>query len=67
MNQLFYYKNGGMTIMLEIISGTFENGCGVIIKDTKTNKYYHSLVYKDSIIIEGNTYYKEDITDNRTK
>lgn len=53
--------------MLEIISGTFENGCGVTIHDTKTDKYYNSLVYKDSIIIEGNTYYKNDITDNRRK
>ena len=31
--------------MLEIIRGTFENGCGVIIKDTEKNKYYHSFVY----------------------
>lgn len=53
--------------MLEIISGTFENGCSVTIKDTETDKYYCSLVYKDSIIIESNTYYKNDITDNRNK
>lgn len=53
--------------MLEIISGTFENGYGITIHDTKTDKYYHSIVYKNSIIIEGNTYYKDDIIDNRNK
>lgn len=47
--------------MLEIISGTFKNGCGVTIKDTETNNYYHKVVYKDSIEHNGELYYKEDL------
>ena len=46
--------------MLEIISGTFENGCGVTIKDTETNEYFVKVVYKNSIEHNGEIYYKED-------
>ena len=49
--------------MLEIISGTtFENGCGVTIKDTETNEYFVKVVYKDTIEHNGELYYKEDFS-----
>lgn len=48
--------------MLEIISGTFENGCGVTIKDTETNEYFVKVVYKDSIEHNGQLYYKDNVT-----
>ena len=47
--------------MLKIIKGTFEEGNGIIIKDTETNEYYHKVVYKNSIEHNGKLYYKEDI------
>lgn len=46
--------------MLKIINGTFEEGNGITIKDTETNKYYHKVVYKNSVEIDGKLYYKED-------
>ncbi len=45
---------------LELISGTFENGCGVIIKD-EDNNYYHVVVYKDTVVIDGMEYTKKDL------
>ena len=47
--------------MLKIIKGTFEEGNGIIIKDTETNEYYHKVVYKNSIEHDGKLYYKEDL------
>lgn len=47
--------------MLIIVNGTFEEGCGITIKDTETNEYYHKVVYKNSIEHNGKLYYKEDI------
>lgn len=46
--------------MLKIISGTFENGNGILIKDTENNEYYHKTVYKNSIAHKEKLYYKED-------
>lgn len=46
--------------MLKIISGTFENGNGITIHDTDTDNYYHKVVYKDSVEINGKIYYKND-------
>ena len=45
---------------LELISGTFENGCGVIIRD-EDNNYYHVVVYKDRVVIDGMEYTKKDL------
>lgn len=47
--------------MLEIISGTFEEGNSITIKDTETNSYYNKVVYKNSIEHNGEIYYKEDL------
>lgn len=46
--------------MLKIINGTFENGCGITIHDTETDNYYHKVVYKNSVEINGKLYYKDD-------
>lgn len=46
--------------MLKIINGTFENGCGITIHDTEKDNYYHKVVYKNSVEINGKIYYKED-------
>lgn len=48
--------------MLKIINGTFENGCGITIHDTETDNYYHKVVYKNSVEINGKLYYKEDFS-----
>ena len=48
--------------MLEIINGSFEEGCGITIKDTETNNYYHKEVYKNSIEHNGELYYKDDFS-----
>ena len=48
--------------MLKIINGTFEEGNGITIKDTETNKYYHKVVYKNSIEHNGKLYYKDDFS-----
>ena len=48
--------------MLEIINGSFEEGCGITIKDTETNNYYHKVVYKNSIEHNGELYYKDDFS-----
>lgn len=46
--------------MLKIINGTFENECGITIHDTETDNYYHKVVYKNSVEINGKLYYKDD-------
>ena len=46
--------------MLKIINGTFEEGNGITIHDTKTDNYYHKVVHKNSVEINGKLYYKED-------
>ena len=53
--------------MLKIIQGSFLEGCGVIVCDVETEKYYHLLVLKekeaDRLFVEigENKYYEEDI------
>ena len=46
--------------MLKIINGTFEEGNGITIHDTETDNYYHKVVYKNSVEINGKIYYKVD-------
>ena len=52
---------------IRITSGTFAEGCGVMVHDTMTDKYYHVIVLKDKdsekdyIEIEGKRYYTEDV------
>lgn len=44
---------------MKLISGTFENGCGVMVEDK--DGYYHAIVRNDCITIDGKDYYKEDM------
>ena len=44
---------------MKLISGTFENGCGVIVGDK--DGFYHVVVIDDCITIDGKKYYKEDL------
>lgn len=44
---------------MKLLSGTFENGCGVIVEDE--DSYYHVIVRNDCITIDGKDYYKEDM------
>lgn len=44
---------------MKLISGTFENGCGVMVEDE--DSYYHVIVRNDCITIDGKDYYKEDM------
>ena len=46
---------------LHLISGSFENGCGVTVWDKSTDKMYVKVVYKNAIEINGRLYSKEDI------
>ncbi len=51
---------------IRIINGTFSHGCGVIVHDTITDKYFHTVILTDSnnrefIEINGKQYYKEDV------
>lgn len=46
--------------MLKIISGTWGEGNGITIHDTETDNFYHLVVYKNSVEIKGNIYYKDD-------
>lgn len=46
--------------MLKIICGTFKNGCGITIHDTETDNFYHKVVYKDSVEINGALYSIDD-------
>lgn len=46
--------------MLTIISGTFDEGNGIIIHDSESDDFYHKVVYKNCIEHKGNLYYKED-------
>lgn len=46
--------------MLKIINGTFAEGNGITIHDTDTDNYYHKVVYKNSVEINGALYYKDD-------
>lgn len=46
--------------MLKIICGTFKNGCGISIHDTETDNFYHKVVYKDSVEINGALYNIDD-------
>lgn len=48
--------------MLKIISGTWEEGNGIIVHDTVTDNFYHLVVYKNSVEIKGNLYYKDDLS-----
>ena len=45
---------------MKLISGTFENGCGVIV--SHEGNYYHLVVVKDCIEIKGKKFYKEDLS-----
>lgn len=46
---------------MKIISGTFADGCGVIVYNKETNQMYHKVVYKGYIEIDGKIYRKEDM------
>ena len=55
------------TEMIEITSGSFLEGCGVMVYESKTNSCYHLIVHKeketDRLFIEigDRKYYREDI------
>lgn len=44
-------KIGGKNSMLKAIIGTWVEGNSLTIHDTKTDNYYHVVVYKDSVVI----------------
>ena len=50
-----------------ITSGTFAEGCGVMVWDTITDRFFHLVVLKDKeneklfIEIDGKKYYAEDV------
>lgn len=50
--------------MIIIVNGTFEEGCGVVIYNERTGGTYHKVVYKNSIELGGNLYYKSDFNEN---
>lgn len=53
--------------MIELLSGSFEEGCGVMVYDTETSNYYHLLVLTDKetgklfIEIKDKKYFENDI------
>ena len=53
---------------IKIIMGTFEKGCGVIIRDVNTDMIYHKLVFENEkgcyIEVDNKFYYKEDVEIN---
>lgn len=56
--------------MLKIIQGSFLDGCGVIVLDTKTDSIYHLLVHKEGetgrlfVEIGGKKYYESEVKGN---
>lgn len=52
---------------IKILSGSFLEGCGVMVKDLRTNNFHHLLVLRDKkdgklfVEIGNKQYFEEDI------
>lgn len=53
--------------MLKIIQGSFVDECGVIVRDTETDEFYHLLVHKEKetnklfVVIGEKKYYESEV------
>ena len=48
---------------MKLLSGTFEDGCGVII--AHKSEYYHLIVKDGYVVIDGKKVYKEDLEERK--
>lgn len=48
---------------LKLISGTFEDGCGVII--SHKDEYYHLIVKDGYVVVDGKRIRKEDLEERK--
>lgn len=48
-------------IGMKLISGTFEDGCGVVI--SHKDEYYHLIVRNGYVIVDGKKVRKEDLEE----
>lgn len=52
---------------IKLLSGTFEKGCGVVVKNLQSDNFFHLLVLKDKttgklfVEIGNKQYFEEDI------
>lgn len=46
---------------MKLLSGTFENGCGVVI--AHKDEYYHLIVKDGYVVVNGNKVRKEDLEE----
>lgn len=44
---------------MKLLSGTFENGCGVMVRHE--GNFYNLIVNNDCVEIKGKKFYKEDL------
>ena len=48
---------------MKLISGTFENGCGVVI--SHKDEYYHLIVKDGYVVVNGNKVRKKDLEERK--
>ena len=48
---------------MKLLSGTFEDGCGVVI--AHRDEYYHLIVKDSYVVIDGKKVRKEDLEERK--
>lgn len=48
---------------MKLLSGTFEDGCGVVI--AHKDEYYHLIVKDGCVVVDGKKVRKEDLDSER--
>lgn len=48
---------------MKLISGTFENGCGIVINHN--GNYYHLIVHDGYVVVGGKKIRKEDLEERK--